>query len=110
MALGVSVQNKKANKSGDTPLRAIDVSIPLDNSYPANGYTGFQAYARAQASLGKENITVLGVINVGGLSTHYAEYDAANDRLKVFVRTTGVEVAGAVDLAAITLRLVVFGY
>jgi hypothetical protein len=73
-----------------------------DDAYPSGGTVDFAA-TYLVAELGR-TVSVTQVVGYGftaGAITHVAFYDAANDKLQVFVLATGAE-AGAGDLSAIT--------
>jgi hypothetical protein len=106
MALGAATINKQAGKQPNAPIFIDDLSFAGEASYPAGGSTGFQAYVRAITGI-REQRTILAVIDIGNLATDYVLYDAANDKLMNFVRTTGVEVAGAVNQSGKTFRVLV---
>lgn len=84
------------------PIYHDRVTFLGDDSYPAGGSPDFEALIRAAT---KDNRKVLGVMGDDG--TNYYEYDFANNTLKAFVRTTGVEVVASTDLSANTVRLLV---
>jgi hypothetical protein len=107
MALGAITAIRKAQKSASEPTRMLELTIVGDNAYPTGGTTGFSALVAAAATV-REGVTVMAVVDVGGIAGHYPVYDAANDRLKIFVRTTGVEVANTTDLSGTTFRMAVF--
>lgn len=79
-------------------------------------YTGPASYATGgfaidlatDQSLGNDpfKVDVKVITTAGGAPAagYYGEYDYTDKKIVVFVRTTGVETAGAVDLSALTLR------
>lgn len=109
MALGTITLVDQAQKSPSTPVFLDEVTIVGDGSYPTGGTVGFQALFRAATGI-KENRIIDAVIDIGGIAGHYPLYDAANDKLMTFVRTTGVETANAVNLSATTFRVLVISH
>ena len=83
------------------------VTIVGDGSYPTGGTALFQAAVRA--ALGKGNLELLAVIHQGPIGADFViAYDKANDKLTARVASTGVEVAGAVDMSGTTLEALIF--
>ncbi len=109
MALGTMTLNEKAIASGSCPSFQEDFSFPGDGAYPTGGTVGFQALVRAATGV-KEARTVQAVVDISGGATYYPVYDRANDKLKVFVRATGVEVADTTNLSATTFRVLVLSW
>ncbi len=101
MALG-AITATKVRRGDMGPLFIDELSFAGDGAYPAGGTPGIQALLRAQT---KDQRQLHAVMDQGGVSTHYAVYDKANDKLVVYVRATGVEVAPAASLAAVTFKL-----
>lgn len=81
-------------------LYQIIALITFDSSYP----TGGEAITPAQFGLQAIDFVLLS--NNGG---NDFEYDYTNNKVKARVTTTGVEVANAVDLSAVSTRAIVFG-
>lgn len=103
MALGTATQNSKAGAVASAPVFIDDISFAGDSSYPTGGTAAFQDYIRNAAGI-KEGRTILAVIDVTGNATHYPVYNKATDKLMMFVRTTGVEVANATNMSGTTFR------
>jgi hypothetical protein len=102
--IGAITVSKNAIKKASSVLYVQDISFAGDGAYPTGGTAGFQASVRAITGDQREIVVV---DDVGAIAGFYAVYDKANDKLKVFVRTTGVEVANATDLSGTTFKLCV---
>lgn len=101
MAATVTLQATLGNQPM-APTFIDRVRVQGDASYTAGGY----ALGLATKLPGK---TILqAVANPQVASDWGFAYDRTNDKLKVFVLSTGLEVAGAVDLSAMDVELVVF--
>jgi len=84
------------------PDYAVVMDFDGDATYPGGGTPAFQAFVRATA--GRGSLEVLGITpSLCGL--YVPVYDKANDKLVVFVRTTGVEAAPG-DLSGTKFNLV----
>lgn len=103
MALGAATINTSAGAAASAPTFIDDLSFAGDGTYPSGGTAAFQAYVRAKF---KNQRTVLGVIDIAPNATYYPVYDRTNDKLKIYVRATGVENATA-DISAQTFRVLV---
>ncbi len=105
--VGPAVLNVSRFESASDPTYVADVSVPLDNSYPAGGYLGLQALIQAKMpGIQGTIVEVLTALDAG--SGLLVAWDAANAKLKLFWSATGaaaVQVTTATDLSAITLRL-----
>jgi hypothetical protein len=99
MALGALVVVESV--ASDGPLFVDRVTLVGDGAYPTNGSAGLAAKLKAAKKDGREIVSVVDE----GIATNKYEYDKANDKIKAFVRATGVEVANAVDLSGQTLKL-----
>lgn len=77
------------------------VTVTMDGSYP----TGGEVLGLATKFPGKTILAVqaLGLASNGDLPVP----DLTNDKLKMFVLSTGVEVANAVDLTGVTAEILV---
>lgn len=106
MALGTPTNNGERMKSHSHALDVVDVSFLGDTAYVAGGTANFTAYMRTL--LGRD-VTVLDVRPLGLNGGHEAIFDAANDKLLMVVKATGVEAAPG-DLSGITFRLAVYCY
>ena len=102
MALGAITKVAQGGEVASSPTYVDFLSFLADSTYPAEGTPGFQATVQTAVGDGRE---VLGVIpqDVGDL---VPAYDKVNDKLKIFLRSTGAE-ASPGDLSATTLNLVV---
>ena len=109
MSLGAATVNVQAGKSASTPTFIDDISFAGDSSYPTGGTAAFEAYLQGTTGI-KEGRTIDAVIDVTGNATHYPVYDKANNKLKMFVRTTGVEVANTTNMSGTTFRFVVISH
>lgn len=103
MAIGTITRGDGTGEKPSTPSFFDPLSFLGDDSYTTGGTLAFEASYRA-AMLG--NRQVIAVIS-GDCGLHVAVYDAATDALKVYLRSTGAEVANAVDLSSVTFNLVV---
>lgn len=109
MSLGTPTVNTQAGKAPSAPTYIDDISFTGETSYPAGGTAGFQDYFRNAVGI-KEGRTIDAVIDITGQAANYPVYNKATDKLMMFVRTTGVEVAGAVNLSGITFRFLVLSH
>lgn len=106
MALGTGVLDLLvASGAGKGPVRFDLIHMPGDGAYPTGGTPGFEAYVREVLGL-ETNVDVLGVIS-GDSGIYVAQYDRANDKLKVRTMATGAEVADTTDLSGTTFNLIV---
>ena len=81
-------------------LKMVPITIAFDNSYP----TGGEAF-----SFSGVNHIVNVMIEPAGAYTFV--YDYTNDKIQVFVSATGLEVADATDLSALTgIHALLIGY
>lgn len=103
MALGTITRGDKSGEKPGAPTFVDVLAFPGDDSYPTGGTLGFEASVRE--ALG-QNVTVLGVI-AGDCADNVPVYDPAADSLKVFVRSTGAEVANTTNLSGVTFNLMV---
>lgn len=99
MALGTITVVSKGASVG--PIFHDYITVVGEASYTTGGAPGFQTALRAKFGDKREVMSV----NDDATGTYRAEYDKANDKLMVFVRATGVEVAGAVNLSGVTHKL-----
>ncbi|MCK9629912.1 MAG: hypothetical protein M0R37_15150 [Bacteroidales bacterium] len=114
MAFGtITIENERRLDGGID----FEISAPGDSDYHAGGTPTFStllktaikdaaAAADDKNVRGYEKVTINAVID-GGCGIWVPLYDKANDKLKMFVRTTGVEVADHVDMKGTTMKLVV---
>jgi hypothetical protein len=80
--------------------RFVVATITFDSSYP----TGGEALAASALGLG-----VIDFLTISGTSANTFAWDRANNKIKAFVRTTGVEVANATDLSAVVVDALAVG-
>lgn len=106
MALGTATAVAKQGRDPSQALGLFLLAFAGDGAYPSGGTASFQDYVRAAIG---QNCTVLGVVDVALNATYYPVYDSLNDKLKVYVRATGVENATA-DISAQLFRVLVIGY
>lgn len=93
MAATIKSDDVRAERYGeDTRILAITG----DTSYPTGGYT-----------VGGTTPKNSDVVGINDLATNIAEYVVATDKVKFIVRSTGAEVAGAADVSASTVRLLI---
>lgn len=104
MAIGAITVNETEGAAPSAPLFVDDLQFAGDGAYPTGGTADFEGSVQAKLKQGR---TVLGVIDIKGVAGHYPVYDRATDKLLMFVRTTGVEVANGVDLSGTTFRILV---
>lgn len=103
MALGVLTLTSNEIAKPSATLYVDEISFAGDSAYPTNGTAGFQALFQALVKCGR---TVIAVIDITG-AADYLVYDTANDKLKAFVRSTGLEVGNGVDTSGITFKVAV---
>ncbi len=104
MSLGAIALIEKAMASASVPTFVEEITFPGDNSYPTGGTPNFSALLRAATGI-KATRQLMYLVDCGAIAGHYCVYDAANDKLVVFVRTTGAEVANGVNLSGTTFRV-----
>ncbi len=104
MALGTITLVKDAGGMPSAPSFADALSFAGDGAYPTGGTAGFAALVQAKSGDTRQPYAVIPVGLNGGYN---AIYDLANDKLLVEVKSSGVEVANAVDLSATTFKVVV---
>jgi len=80
--------------------RVITADVTFDASYPTGGEVV------TPAALGLASILFM---HVGSKAGNLIQYDAANAKLMAYVSSTGVQVANAVDLSAVIVRVRVVG-
>ena len=102
MALGTITSLAENGQEGSNVICKV-ISFLGDDAYVAGGTAGFSA--TVAAALGKGNVTVLAAIPQG-CGLHLPVYDQANDKLIVFLGSTGIEVANG-DNSAITYNMLV---
>jgi hypothetical protein len=112
MALGAITINTKAGFKPKAPEPMLaDISFAGDSDYPTGGTATFATLVKAALDAGSveslAGIEVLGVVEILPVATHYPVYDKANDKLMLFVRTTGAEEAAHADLHLTTFRVAV---
>lgn len=84
------------------------LSFAGDSAYPTGGSTNFDQFVRDLTNDGRNVIAVIGN-DCGANDVHYVPpVGSTPGKLKVYVRATGVEVANATDLSAVTFQVVVF--
>lgn len=101
--LGTLVKTLTGQMGTTDPLMANPISFTGDSTYATGGTAAFQAKVQ---TLFEDHREIIGVIDTS-IGTHEARYDKTADKLKVYVRTTGVEAANAADLSAVTFNLIV---
>jgi len=100
MALAIITSVNENGQDGSNVICKL-VSFLGDAAYPTGGTPGFAA--SLSAAIGRGNLTILAVVPQD-CGLHAPVYDAANDKLKVIVGSTGLEVAPG-DQSAITYNL-----
>ena len=101
--IGTITIGHQGGQKPSAPLPVLPLAFAGDGAYPAGGTAGFQAALRTK--LGGSAVEILAVVD-GGCGLYVPLYDKAADKLMAFVRTTGVEVAPAVDLSGTTFNVV----
>ena len=99
-------------EQGETAMRANfihKVEFDGDAAYATGGSVAFQQFVRDVVG---EQVTIGGIsgygLNAAGTAfTHFLHYDAATDKLQVFL-LAGAEVGNGVDLSATKFHAVVF--
>jgi hypothetical protein len=94
------------SSSGSTPvLKASVVDVTFDNSYPAGGY--------AVSGLGQPFEFAPAIVPMGSPNGYVVVFNPATGKLQVFQQAAVAgalpEVAAAVNLSAVTVRLLVLG-
>ncbi len=92
-----AVVNKLGNK-GNVNSRAVTLTGPA--SYPTGGF----ALAEADVQLNR-----IDWVSMGCNGTHWFVYDYVNKKVKMFVITTGVEVANTVNTSASSAVVMIEG-
>lgn len=88
-------------KAASAPVFVDRVKFDADNSYPSGGYPMDLTLVEGQ--------TILAVVPMGesALADARVVYDHTNDKVQVFVPSTGAEVADTTDLTNLTALLLV---
>lgn len=105
MALGTPAASQSGGRDGVGRLTHDTLVFVGDDSYPTGGTTGHEAFVQTALSRGVELLSATGYGDDGTDLTHLAQYDAANDTLKVYTIATGVEIANTTDLSTTTFRM-----
>jgi hypothetical protein len=95
------IHDNDADILGPHPRRRWIGTVAGPTSYDAGGSDHDLA---AQASV-TGTIQKLDAVEDDGARAYIARWDRPNNKIKVYVAATGAEVAGGVDLSAITFRL-----
>jgi len=95
-------------QGGDPSVPVFHDIITMTGDNPYGVGVDYAATVLLQAKIGLGR-TIIGIQDMGDNATYYCKWDAANDRIVVYVRATGVE-AGAVDLSAVVFKLLVHSY
>jgi hypothetical protein len=99
MALGTAT---KSGKMTQDSYKAHLLSHVGDDAYAAGGTADYTAFVRS--AIGEGNLEVLGVF-AQDCGDHVPVFDPANDKLKVYLRSTGAEATG--DLSSVTYNYLV---
>jgi hypothetical protein len=102
MSIGTITVGNQGGWKPSAPSPVIGLSFAGDGDYLAGGTA---ILAAVQAKLNGAAVEILGIEDVAGLAGFYPVWDATAAKLKVFVRTTGVEVADHVDLSGSTFKI-----
>lgn len=97
---GLTASNTVTTVFGDR--KVVLSTVTFDDSYP----TGGEAVTAALFGLG----LLTTVIPISDNGTNPVAWDGTNSKLLAYVRTTGVEVANAVDLSASVTHLLAIGF
>ena len=113
----MAIANVVINNRRELANGAQDVTIEFDgdDAYPTGGTASFTAKLTAAIKAandaaddkmvrGFENLEIVEVIS-GRCGGNIAQYDAANDKLKVVVISSGAEAAAAADLSAVKFNI-----
>ena len=103
MAIGTITRGDGTGEKPGVPSFFDPLSFAGDSAYATGGSPEFEASYRESMVGNREVIAVI----AGDCGDHVPVYDAANDTLKVYLRSTGAEVAAAADLSGVTFNLVV---
>ena len=97
-----------SGKQPSAPNINVLLEATLDASYPTGGYA-FDPAALLQALAGYDKAPPVMFVSGEVKGDHVAEFDRAASKLKILLRSTGAEVAGAVDLSVTpgTIRLLI---
>lgn len=107
MAL-TSALNVRESENIMGKYRANIVDFTLDSSYPKNATNG---YPIPVADFGFKSIYMILPVPAGVAAGPYSfVYDTTNLTLRVFVTSTGSEVANGVSLATVVIRALVLGF
>lgn len=109
-ALSAPVLNSTTFAAPSVPTFVDDLSFTLGNSYPNTGptvgFAGLQAMLALAASAPRRIVEVLNPIDLSG---YVVLWDQVRQTLRVFTGAAAAspltEVANAVDLSAVTVRL-----
>lgn len=107
MALGTFTKKAEAGFSPTDIAGVVNASLVGDSAYATGGTAAFSTFMQTKLERGVSVIAVFG-IGIGGGAGYHLSYDATNDKLLVHVGATGLEVANATDLSAVTFNATVF--
>lgn len=106
MALGTATRVADESTQGDR-LYVDQLSFLGDDAYTTGGTADFDGYVQDALGDARDIVAVIS----GDCGDNYCAYvpdaGATPGKLKVFVRSTGAEVAGAADLSSVTFNVVV---
>lgn len=105
MALANGSLGARTGEAPGAPLFVIRLSHDGDDNYPTGGTADYQAFVRDLLP-GKAAVEIVDVIS-GDCGNHKAEYDKANDKLKVRLVSTGAEAGSGADLSSTTFNVTV---
>lgn len=88
--------------NNSTPI--MNLSITGDAAYATGGSASFKAFVESKIGRGLESIVAVVGIGIGGGAGYHLSYDTANDKLLVHAGATGLQVANATDLSAVTFN------
>lgn len=103
MALGTMTWNEHGGEAPSKPRFIDRLSFAGDSAYPTGGTAAFEDSYQAKIGQRRKVLSV----KSEDCGAYGVVYDRANDKLKVIVLATGVEVANATDLSATTFVVVV---
>ncbi len=93
--------------SSSKPTLTTKLVFPGDASYPTGGSAGVKAVLDEVLQRKVTVTAVTGYSFKAGAYFHLAHYDLTNDKLQLFVRSTGAEEANATDQSTAEMHLTV---
>jgi len=107
MALGTPTLEARQGQTTLRPNFITYLQFVGDDAYATGGTADFNAFVGAALGINATVSAVSGYGKTAGVVTHLLEYDASEDKLLVYVLSTGAQAADAADLSGVTFDAIV---